>query len=391
MRAIAVALFIAMFGAAPAKAQLADVHQTPTGILCLEGWITLTLQLMNTYDGSADYNAGKLYRLNRFGFLFGTNAFSNFEPDNWAQFGANRPDYMWFGLYTTEEAFPVWQRPEMTDAGVPGLRWSVRTCLEGQGQPSTMSGSGVPPTAPAPAPAPTAPAPVAPVGPAPAPSPAPTTPTSTFAGGVPPLGAIPPDAICPATWGPISAYPGVLLGCTCGADQMTGSVWGSGPYTYDSSLCLSAVHSGAIPISGGPIWATVGPGLSVFPGTTRFGVTTLDYGPYEPAGSILSTPATVQPIAGYPACPGTMVDQTATLTCHCAPARFGTSGIWGTGVYTHDSNICTAGLHAGVVGVEGGPVTVRPLPDAGSYAASVSNGVTSAQYGAWNGAFDFIR
>ncbi|MBT5434185.1 MAG: hypothetical protein HOI34_20310 [Rhodospirillaceae bacterium] len=41
--------------------------------------------------------------------------------------------------------------------------------------------------------------------------------------------------------------------------------------------------------------------------------------------------------------------------------------------------------------VAGGEVTVRALPDAGSYAGSMSNGVTSQSYGAWRGAMEFLR
>ena len=86
-----------------------------------------------------------------------------------------------------------------------------------------------------------------------------------------------------------------------------------------------------------------------------------------------------------------MVGKSGTLTCSCAPARFSTGGIWGSGVYTWDSDLCTAALHAGVVMSAGGEITVRVLPDAGSYTGTTSNGVTSQSYGAWEGAMDFVR
>ncbi len=45
----------------------------------------------------------------------------------------------------------------------------------------------------------------------------------------------------------------------------------------------------------------------------------------------------------------------ATLACAC-PAGFASGSVWGSGPYTADSDVCTAALHAGVIGPEGGKV-----------------------------------
>ncbi len=365
----AILLFFSSIGTAQAQ----DVYQTPVGILCLEGWITDATNALNRYNGNDTFNASKPYRVNRFGFIMPANGRSNFDPDNWATFGANRNQYMWTALYTSEAQYPIWDKPAYNAARVPGLRNYVRACVAAQGV--TPTPAPVTPATPTPPPVPATPIP-APPAPVPAPVPAPGLTT---------------QADCPPTWVPIGSYPGVLLGCNCTAaliNQGT-QVWGSGPYTYDSNLCRAAVHSGAIPATGGMIWATTGGAQQSYVGTTRNGVTTNDYGPYPTTGIILNRPnAQIRPIA-LPACPGSMTNQAGPLTCHCAPSRFGTSGIWGTGTYTYDSNLCTAALHAGVVGDAGGPVSVRPIPDAGSYTGSIRNGVTSADYGAWQGAFVF--
>lgn len=68
-----------------------------------------------------------------------------------------------------------------------------------------------------------------------------------------------------------------------------------------------------------------------------------------------------------------------------------TSGaVWGTDVYTDDSYVGLAAVHAGVVAPgETKVVTVTILPGQSSYAASTRNGVTSSPWGAWSGSFSF--
>ena len=172
---------------------------------------------------------------------------------------------------------------------------------------------------------------------------------------------------------------------------MAKTVWGSGPFTSDSSLCAAAVHTGAIPATGGAIWATVGAGAASYNGTDRNGIRSRDFGAYRTSGIILSAPTIRTLSAELKACPANMTGVTASLHCHCAPIRFKSTGIYGTGTYTNDSNLCTAALHSGVVSNIGGPVSVRPIPDPGRYVGTVQNGVTSRDYGAWRGAFEFLR
>jgi hypothetical protein len=66
------------------------------------------------------------------------------------------------------------------------------------------------------------------------------------------------------------------------------------------------------------------------------------------------------------------------------------SAIWGTDVYTDDSSIARAAVHAGVLAVgQTKVVTVTILPGQSSYPASTRNGVTSASWGAWSGSYSF--
>lgn len=77
------------------------------------------------------------------------------------------------------------------------------------------------------------------------------------------------------------------------------------------------------------------------------------------------------------------------LTYACS-ANGTLSSVWGTDVYTDDSSICSAAVHAGKVTlVKGGVVVIRIKPGQASYVGSTRNGVTSIDYGAWDGSFIF--
>lgn len=66
-----------------------------------------------------------------------------------------------------------------------------------------------------------------------------------------------------------------------------------------------------------------------------------------------------------------------------------TSGsIWGTDLYTDDSPLSTATVHAGLLASgQTGFVRVTILPGQNSYTGSTRNGVTSSVYGAWGGSY----
>ena len=71
----------------------------------------------------------------------------------------------------------------------------------------------------------------------------------------------------------------------------------------------------------------------------------------------------------------------------------GTAGgsVWGTGVYTDDSQISAAAVHAGVLAVnETGVVSVVIRPGENSYAGSQRNGVSSMNFGNWSGSYSFV-
>lgn len=71
----------------------------------------------------------------------------------------------------------------------------------------------------------------------------------------------------------------------------------------------------------------------------------------------------------------------------CTPG--GTVGsVWGTGTYTNDSSVCTAGVHAGAITVEdGGTVIITITKGEESYEGTEANGITSSSYASWGGSF----
>ena len=77
------------------------------------------------------------------------------------------------------------------------------------------------------------------------------------------------------------------------------------------------------------------------------------------------------------------------FTYDCPPAdESRIVSVWGTDVYTDDSSICTAGVHAGAITVEeGGEVTIEMRPGEDSYESTEQNGIQSLPYAAWGGSF----
>src|SRR6266851_3375642 len=76
---------------------------------------------------------------------------------------------------------------------------------------------------------------------------------------------------------------------------------------------------------------------------------------------------------------------TAAVVPPPAPAAGGAPGnVWGTDVYTDDSSVCTAAVHAGLISLAGGgAVEIEIRSGLPGYLGSSRNGVSSSGYGAW--------
>ncbi len=191
---------------------------------------------------------------------------------------------------------------------------------------------------------------------------------------------------------PLRGMVGEILELDCPAGGSPGSVWGTNVYTDDSSVCTAAVHVGLITLDeGGAVRAEIEEGADEYNGAVSNGIESRDYGTW---GGSFSFPDAEQvevtgiawdkSAASYGGDPG---DE---FTVTCRPE--GEPGsVWGTDVYTDDSSICTAAVHAGLIDVTaGGEVTLRILEGQESYEGTDANGVTSNDYGSWGGSFEFV-
>ncbi len=78
-------------------------------------------------------------------------------------------------------------------------------------------------------------------------------------------------------------------------------------------------------------------------------------------------------------------------SCNC-PANGGAGSVWGTDIYTDDTSICTAAVHAGLITFQsGGAVIIEIRPGQSSYATTARYGITSTAYGQWGRSFVFVR
>ena len=190
---------------------------------------------------------------------------------------------------------------------------------------------------------------------------------------------------CPPTLIPYSGTKPLSCDCTATA-AAEGNVWGTDVYTGDSSICRAAVHAGAIKPEGGKVTVYPMPGRGSYEGEERNGVATSDYGKYDRSFAFRSdvAPQTVE------RCLSANLADGKPLTCACRAVDVQGS-VWGTDVYTHDSSICAAAVHAGVIPASGGTVTVTTAPGRDSYSGSERNGITSASYGKYDASMTFQK
>jgi hypothetical protein len=157
-------------------------------------------------------------------------------------------------------------------------------------------------------------------------------------------------------------------------------VWGTDVYTDDSGLCRAALHAGVITSQGGPITVNRTAGRQLYIGSTRNGVTTNDF-PAFPVSVEFQGAAPPPPGPGL--CPhslGVSRELPTPFTCRCTQDAVHSGAVWGTDIYTDDSSICRAALHAGKVPPTGGIVTVSREPGRQLYVGTSRNGVLTNDF-----------
>lgn len=79
-----------------------------------------------------------------------------------------------------------------------------------------------------------------------------------------------------------------------------------------------------------------------------------------------------------------------TFTFKCPP-NGSLGSVYGTGVYTDDSKVCSAAVHRGLITVAGGgTVVIKIAPGKPSYVGSTKNGVTTTAWNAYQGSYSFF-
>src|SRR6185295_17596466 len=151
-------------------------------------------------------------------------------------------------------------------------------------------------------------------------------------------------------------------------------------------------HSGLVTFEkGGTVTIEIRPGRSIYGASERNGVTTSSYGSWQ-SSFVFKTPNTEAvlreadeqtPVMWEASASILHGDSGKTVKFKCPPNGKETS-VWGTDIYTEDSSICNAAVHAGKFTREsGGSVTIEIRPGESSYQGSTRNGVTSKDYGAY--------
>lgn len=167
--------------------------------------------------------------------------------------------------------------------------------------------------------------------------------------------------------------------CTCTGNE-SGSVWGSGPYTSDSNICVAARHAGVLKGGGGEVRAFSVAGQASYPGSTENGVTTSNWGSYGSSFDFVRVE-----VAACGRFPGGV----GPVTCSCTGNE--TGSVWGSGPYTSDRNLCVAARHDGAIDASGGVVTVLGMGGLAAYRGSAQNGVTTSNWGSYGESIIFDR
>jgi hypothetical protein len=204
----------------------------------------------------------------------------------------------------------------------------------------------------------------------------------------------------PTTWEAnatsLNGTDGQTFTLACSQGGTARSVWGSDIYTADSSICTAGVHSGLITYQqGGTVTIELRPGRTIYGCSERNGVATGPFGPYQHS-FVFKTPNTEAavreaedqtPVMWNTAASMVSFEAGKTYKFKC-PSSGKENAVWGTDIYTLDSSICNAAVHAGKFTMEsGGSVTIELRSGESSYKGTTRNGVKTNDFGEYGHSF----
>lgn len=206
-----------------------------------------------------------------------------------------------------------------------------------------------------------------------------------------PLGMAQDDGeiTCSTTGDELEGDAGDLLTVVCPADCTSGIVWGTGVYTDDSAVCTAAIHAGVLTSDGGEVEVFILEGEESYEASEANGILSSTWGSWDRSFGFGTLPKddVIEFTCFDTTIEGAQAGEVYTGSC---PSGCEAGSIWGTGVYTDDSNICTAAAHAGAIDLEeGGEFTIVYLGGQESYPASEQNGIESSEWDSWHISFAF--
>jgi LCCL domain-containing protein len=182
--------------------------------------------------------------------------------------------------------------------------------------------------------------------------------------------------------------------CSCSTETaQAGTVWGAGPYSDDSDVCRAAMHAGLVGDEPANVTINFLDGRDSYTASEANGVETRNWGVWGGSFAFEGAPlGEPEDEAATEACPDNARELRGTedaVKCSCTAEATEGGTVWGSGIYTDDSGICRAAVHAGVISADGGDVVFNIVDGQESYSGSEANGVESRDYGSWSGSFEF--
>jgi hypothetical protein len=135
-------------------------------------------------------------------------------------------------------------------------------------------------------------------------------------------------------------------------------------------------------------------GLPAYTGSTRNGVTSNAWEDYPSAYTIARAGAVPPAVKDADPDPGTLAELVNPVgrTYYFRVTGSTAGGVWGTDVYTADSSLAAAAVHAGALrDGETGVVRVQVVAALAAYAGSARNGITSNNWDAYPVAYTIAR
>lgn len=190
----------------------------------------------------------------------------------------------------------------------------------------------------------------------------------------------------------LSTTQALRLRCPADCDPSI-EIWGTTYYTEDSSICVAALHAGAPLSEDGALSVYQSNEREAFIGSTKNNIISQNSGAWPSAfrfdgnadaqdPKLLTCENSLRSLAPE-------FRETGAVFSVLCPENCSSATVWGTEVYTNDSSICRAAIHAGALPLEGGQTKVFAAPGQPAYTGTEQNGVVSRDWRSWPGSFLF--